>query len=402
MAVSSNSSNSKPFDFKPAIIIQADPENSDLIKTLIRQTEEEFLVRQERLLKTLEQEKNRADRAEKEFLTLLKTLEQEENKAAQAEKELLTLLKTLEQEENKAAQAEKKLLALQEILEQEENRANRAEKELQIEKLQRAELKQDILIVDGGENGYATINKALQDASDQTIIRVMSGNYQESLVLDKDVSIIGVGKRENIVISGRWRNTIFSSAKHARLQNLTLRQIDNENACIEISDGELTIERCDISGGKNCIAIYGDQTMPILVNNLIHDSLGNGLSVTSNAMPIVCDNHIYNNKKDGINIYNHSKGIFERNNIFNNEWSGISINKSADSIVCNNDIYSNDNGVRVRNADSIICKNKSYNNKQSGIYIYENSTVIVKENDSFNNKRHNFYISRNCTIFKSK
>ena len=168
------------------------------------------------------------------------------------------------------------------------------------------------IIVDGGVKGVATINEALRTASAGTTIRVMPGVYRESLVLDKNVTIIGVGNREQIIIIGSRfvRGTISSIAKQVRIQNVTLQQERKRTPCVEISSGEILIEGCDISGGGNCIAIYG-QSVPIIRNNRIHDAkyhwansdereVGHGICLYENAKGIIEENEIFKNKKTGV------------------------------------------------------------------------------------------------------
>ena len=292
------------------------------------------------------------------------------------------------------------------------------------------------LIVDGGIDGYATINEALQAASSETTIQVLAGMYRESLVLDKDVTIIGVGEVEQIVIIGSEKSAVLSTA-NARLQNLTLKQEGEENPCVEISSGGIIIEECDISGGKNCVVIYGAQSMPIFRKNRIHHAKhqkyknknGNGISLSKNskgtfeqneifknsasgmliksgADPVVSNNQIHDNDKDGIEISD-SKGTFEQNKIFYSGKCGMRIISSSDSIIRNNRIYSHDEsgieildskgileqndisdnrsfGILTRRSDVIVRNNKVYRNGESGLGIYENDSTF-EQNEIFEN-----------------
>ena len=247
----------------------------------------------------------------------------------------------------------------------------------------------NVLIV--GRNGYITINKALQAASDQTIIKVMPGIYRESLVLNKSITIIGIGKVEEIVIIGSKNSTILST-KNARLENVTLKNESSESACVQILSGKIQIEKCDISGGKNCIVIQNSQTKPVLRDNRIHNAKKrgififdygegiieknnifshgtNGVVISSNADPIIRDNNINDNTQSGIWVYNNGKSIIEKNDIFNNNFSGISVKSGAIPIIHHNRIYNNTNyGIKISNAEGTFEHNHLFQNKKDNFF----------------------------------
>ena len=60
-----------------------------------------------------------------------------------------------------------------------------------------------ILLVGGG--GYATISDALADAANGDTIVIAPGTYNESLLIDKEVSIVGLGNPGDVVIQGNFR-----------------------------------------------------------------------------------------------------------------------------------------------------------------------------------------------------
>ncbi len=212
--------------------------------------------------------------------------------------------------------------------------------------------------------GFSTItealsaaSKTLQTSSSEITIQVMAGTYRESLMIDNNVIITGVGKRKNVVIIGSEKSAISSTAKNACIKNLTLRQ-EGEKPCVDILSGELLIEYCNIRGGKSCIAIHGEESMPILRNNQIHDGKENGISIFDRGKgtiehneifrnkygisvafggdPIVRNNKIYKNRNSGIFIFEHGKGTIEQNESFQNAFHGISVKSGADPAVFNN------------------------------------------------------------------
>ena len=380
----------------------------------------------------LKEEKKRTEREKTKAEVTEQALREEKTKAEQSSKGVKKALQKAERElQKEKIKAKKAEQALQ-----------KAERELQKEKLKQEKISRkpiekpkDVLIVDGGKTGFRTINEALKIALAQTTIRIMPGIYRESLEINKDVTVIGIGKCEQIVIIGSQKSAISSTAKQARLQNLTLKQEGSgNNSCVDISSGEIHIEGCDISGKQdNCVAVHGVQSMPVLKNNRIHDAknagifISNdgkgtfdkneifnndfGIAVTSVGASIVSNNKIYNNKEFGILISDNGKGTFEQNETFNNGDCGILVKTGGDPIIRNNQSHNNKRDgivvfeggkgtfeqnkifknelygiVVLSGGDPLVRNNKSYNNERSGIYIFDNGKGTFEQNETFNNK----------------
>ncbi|WP_445628072.1 hypothetical protein [Nostoc sp. DSM 114167] len=80
------------------------------------------------------------------------------------------------------------------------------------------------LIVSQGESGcYQSISKAIDDASPNATILVRRGNYQESIIIDKPLTIIGDGLRRDIVITGTDKNCITMQTHLSEIKNLTIK-----------------------------------------------------------------------------------------------------------------------------------------------------------------------------------
>ena len=269
-----------------------------------------------------------------------------------------------------------------------------------------------------GGNGFATINEALKAASEQTLIRVMPGIYRESLVINKNVTIEGVGKVEEIVLIGPEKSAISSIAKHARIQNITLKQLGRENSCVEISNGKIHIEGCDISGGRNCVIIHGAKSAPTLKNNRIHDAkfkdqtneIGQGIYLYENAAGVIEENEIFENSTNGIGLNFGADPVVRNNRILKNKWSGISVNKS-NGIFEENEVFENgSNGISIYSeADPLVCNNQILKNTDHGIWIYNMGCGTIEKNEIFENENdgvhiilHSAPMVRNNRILKNK
>jgi len=118
------------------------------------------------------------------------------------------------------------------------------------------------IIVDQMHRGdYSSITQAVEAAKPGDCILVRHGLYQECVVIDKPLEIIGDGERNEIEIRAKDNDTITFKTNYGRIANLTLRQMSprEELACINIHSGRLIIEECDISSQSDaCIVVHKD------------------------------------------------------------------------------------------------------------------------------------------------
>ncbi|MHB8118067.1 MAG: right-handed parallel beta-helix repeat-containing protein [Methanothrix sp.] len=288
-----------------------------------------------------------------------------------------------------------------------------------------------VLIVDKCQaNCYSTNNEPIKDASPGDKILIHPGIYQEGLILNKPLDIIGEGMLDSIIVQAIGQSALLFKTDEGCVANLTFQQMGGGNwFCIDIAKGSLQLEGCDItSEGSACISIH-DNANPIIRHNRIHKSSQSGILIFNRGMGILEYNEIYENtyagieikkfgnpvlrhniirdgKQNGVLVYDSGRGTFENNDIFGNEFPQIAIfingnpyfrnNKIHDGkqngviIFSNglgnfedNDIFSNEYpGVAVKiGGNPIFRHNRIYNNKQNGIFIYENGLGMYEDND---------------------
>ncbi len=158
----------------------------------------------------------------------------------------------------------------------------------------------NVLYVGGnGEGNYTSIQAAINVAKDGDTIYVYPGYYNESIVISKSISLIGIVENgEKPVIHG----------------------IENETTVL-IEASNVTLE--------NFIVIYG-RGMGVrnannceIENNEILYSEGNGLSVYQSFYNLIKNNSILENKNEGIHISKSSYNIITKNLVSDNVWAGI-------------------------------------------------------------------------------
>jgi len=144
------------------------------------------------------------------------------------------------------------------------------------------------LIVDQLHRGdHTTIGEAIAAAQPGTRIEVQPGVYNEGLVIDKQLEIVGQGLVETIIVRAGI-NVVKMATLKAIICNLTLHQTGGESFGVDVAQGHLVISECDImSQGAACVAVY------------------NGARAT------ICRNRIHEGKDNGILVYDQGEGVIE-------------------------------------------------------------------------------------------
>ncbi|TGO02050.1 hypothetical protein PN36_31310 [Candidatus Thiomargarita nelsonii] len=204
-----------------------------------------------------------------------------------------------------------------------------------------------------------TISAAIEKAKAGDRILVKQGVYEEDLVIDKPLEIVGDGAE--IVVESQNADCIFMKTDNALVRGLSLRNRAEKRCAINIPQGKLRVEYCDISSDTySCIQIHGSEAEGIVSYCKIHDS-----------------------KEVGIYVYKNGTGRIDNCDIFGNALAGITIREGGNPVVQHCQIHDN----------------------QGGVLVYENGTGRIDNCDIFGNAKAGIAISKggnpvvqNCTI----
>jgi F-box protein 11 len=240
-------------------------------------------------------------------------------------------------------------------------------------------------IVDAWHRGdYSKIADAIKDARPGDRIIVRPGLYQEALVIDKSLEIIGDGELSEIVVQATNSNVILFNTTMGRVSNLTLRQMGGGKwYCVNITQGRLELEGCDIiSQSLSCVAIHNGAD-PRLRRNRIQDSKENGVIIYENGQGTLEDNEIFDNALSGVNIKTGGNPTLRRNRIYDNKQGGVYVYDNGQGTLEDNEIFDNAlSGVSIKGGGNPTLHHNSINdNKQGGVYVYENGRGTLEDND---------------------
>jgi F-box protein 11 len=198
-----------------------------------------------------------------------------------------------------------------------------------------------------GRGDFTTVTAAITAAKAGDRIVVRPGLYEEGLVVDKPLEILGDGPVSDIEIRARGADALLFRASIGRVANLTLRQAGGEGSWfgVDITQGRLDLEGCDISSQSlSCVAIRNGAD-PRLRRNQIHDGKRAGVYVSDNGLGTLEDNDITANTVTGVLIQTGGNPTLRRNRVNRNGYRGAWIHEGGRGVLEDNDLTGNRRGA---------------------------------------------------------
>ena len=252
------------------------------------------------------------------------------------------------------------------------------------------------IIVDQMHRGdFTTITDAIAAAAPGSRILVRSGVYDDGLIIDKPLEIVGEGKLGDVIIRAVGKSTILFNTVRGKISNLLIRQNGGGDWYgVNITQGCLELEGCDIaSDSQACVAVHGN-AYPRIINNKIHDGKNGGVYVYENGQGVIEGNEIFRNEGSGVSISNGGNPTIIHNDIYNGKNNGVYVYENGQGVLEDNDIYCNaSSGVEIRSGGNPkVIRNKIHDGRSWGLYVNSGQGVI-EDNDIFGNEIANIGIT---------
>jgi parallel beta-helix repeat protein len=194
------------------------------------------------------------------------------------------------------------------------------------------------------DDGYKTIQEAINNASSGDIIFVRNGMYAENIVINKSITLIGEGRESTIIDGKATGNVISIKASNVTISGFTIKNSDPFKGC------GILIERSGniIIGNNNIINNYAGIQITLSGGNQIYENMISanyvGIELSYSSDNVIYRNAITDNF-DGIDFYYSIGSIICENILSNNDWRSIYISFSSD----NNVFYRNNFGNNLYN-----------------------------------------------------
>lgn len=224
-----------------------------------------------------------------------------------------------------------------------------------------------LITIQGKNQTYLTINEALNDAIKNDIILIAAGTYEESLTINKTISLIGENKNITIISGNKTGDVISIIADNVNISGFTIinsgsMSYGDIDAGIDVRSNYNTISHCNILSNEN----YGIYLRTNTKNNEIKFNMINnntyGIYLNYAKGNIIKSNNISQNEEYGIYFGSQSNDNNISNNVFYENKYAIRIKGSQNNVLTKNYIMNNPNGL-------YFCCGASYN------YVYKNAFI---------------------------
>ena len=243
--------------------------------------------------------------------------------------------------------------------------------------------------VDGmGRGDYTSLVDAVRAAQAGTRILVRPGLYTGGIVLDKPLEIVGDGPLAEIEVVATGEDVLRFETTMGRVSGLTIKQRGGDAYGVNIAQGRLILESCDItSEGLSCVAVHSGAD-PVVRGNRIHDGKDGGVFVYEEGRGTYEDNDVFANAKAGFGVATGADPVVRGNRVHDGEQAGVFVYEEGRGTYEDNDVLANTYAgfVVATGADPVVRGNRISANGYEGVWVYKGGKGTYERNHLWDNK----------------
>lgn len=190
------------------------------------------------------------------------------------------------------------------------------------------------LIVDPWPNlgDHTTIAAAIKAAEPGSRVLIRPGTYEENLILDKPLELIGEGEAADVIVRTTKRDAMTVSANIAEIANLTLLRDAGEgnHVALWVTDGRATFHDCVFTSKSiSAVEVRGAGTAPEFRRCRFIDNAQAGVLVKEHARPRIEDCELTGNGYQAVAILTGADPILRRCVLGGNTQTGCLVEQNG-------------------------------------------------------------------------
>ncbi|MEM3789069.1 MAG: NosD domain-containing protein [Candidatus Bathyarchaeia archaeon] len=200
---------------------------------------------------------------------------------------------------------------------------------------------------------FESIQEAINNASPGDIIHVCSGIYQENIIINKSITLMGENRENTIIDGGKRGNVITIQASNINISGFTIQNSDPTGCGIYIERfGNIVISNNNIKNNYIGIQITFSSQNQICGNTISANYIGIQLIYSSGNT--ICRNDIKKSNIDGIEIFYSTSNMIYENIFSSNGYWGVYISwNSEKNVFYHNNFINNGRNVYTEQANNI-------------------------------------------------
>lgn len=219
-----------------------------------------------------------------------------------------------------------------------------------------------------GTGNYSNIQDAIDESSNNDTIYVYSGVYNENLVINKSINLVGFDKNSTII---RGNNSLY---------------------LIFIKSSWVNITRFTIQNGKMGIYISGiNYSFNNISDNIISDNW-DGIRFYRSSYNKITNNYIINHKNLGIVFYESKNNLIKNNKFFDDNKAIVLQRWSDGNLINNNNLTNNYIGISLYSSFKNLIEKNFIANCTNGVYLSYSTNNTINENILEYNDKYAIYL----------
>jgi len=208
---------------------------------------------------------------------------------------------------------------------------------------------------------YTSIQDAIKFSDTGDVIFVFKGKYQENIVIDEQIVLLGESVESTIIDGNGSSNVVTVTANSVQISGFTIKNSGEVNSEYENS-------AIDLKSNYNIIS-----------NNKLIDNKGNGVMINSSDYNQILKNLISGNEHGVILKYSVNNTV--SNNIIRGNQFGVCLFESDDNKVKINLIQDNNVGMCANNASDNNITSNDFLKNSYGMFINSSSNNLITKNN---------------------
>jgi len=268
----------------------------------------------------------------------------------------------------------------------------------------------NILYVGGsGPNNYTSIQDAIDDAENGYTIYVYYRVYNESIVINKSISLIGmaINGEKPVIHAEENKSAVLIEANNYTIKQFTI--LNGEVGVQLRNSSYITVENITVKHAGVGIKLLNSNNN-LIKNNEVTKSRGIGIWIDGfSSDSVIIQNSVVDNAGVGIGAEgtsithgNSSNNIISYNVIAKN-CDGIDIWDLIDSTISFNQVYSNQQyGITADDCSNLsILNNTIHDHTYGGLLLTDCSGCTISGNEMYGNQAGVMLDGRGCYTFSS-
>lgn len=183
---------------------------------------------------------------------------------------------------------------------------------------------------------YSTIQEAINAASPGDTLSVHEGIYNENVVVNKSLSLIGQNKTTTIIDGGGSGDVVLVTAGRVAVKGFTVRNgVSGIN--VKYSNNSVFSENIVANNTERGILVSNSWNSTVSFNEVYGTfPFGYGIHANVSINAVIAGNIVHDNYYDGVGLLRSNSSLIAGNDVFSNTLYNVWVSYSYDNLVYRN------------------------------------------------------------------